>query len=41
MNKRMQQLSIFVGLALALALVVPSSGTAEITRVRMGVDGMI
>ncbi len=39
MNKRMRQVSILVGLA--LALVMPSLAMAQITQVQMGVDGMI
>lgn len=41
MNKRIQQITILLGLALALALVMPPLAMAEITQVQMGVDGMI
>ncbi|GIX49731.1 MAG: hypothetical protein KatS3mg131_3942 [Candidatus Tectimicrobiota bacterium] len=39
MNRRMQQVALFIGLALVLAL--PPLALAQITRVQMGVDGMI
>ncbi len=41
MNNRNQQITILLGLALALALVMPPLAMAEITQVQMGVDGMI
>ena len=41
MNKRIQQITILLGLALALAVVMPPLAMAQITQVQMGVDGMI
>ena len=41
MNKRIQQITIVLGLALALAVVMSPLAMAEITQVQMGVDGMI
>ncbi len=41
MNNRIQQITILLGLALALAVVMSTLAMAEITQVQMGVDGMI
>ena len=41
MNNRIQQISILLGLALALIVMMSPFAMAEITQVQMGVDGMI
>ncbi len=41
MNNRIQQITILLGLALALTVVMSPLAMAEITQVQMGVDGMI
>ncbi len=41
MKKRIQQITILLGLALALIVVMSPLAMAEITQVQMGVDGMI